>query len=400
MHKEDYWRVVLRFAALIFLYSGVVLPGFAQSHKVLCTNGNRGFSATLGSGVGVDIGPQKSSGLAGRTCAASLTWNGDKLTIVQDAYEADLDMFGSELEGVGPVAAFQVKASAAQCCRDYLLYSLKDAPHFVRKIQGGFFNARDTNLDGRIEIWAEDSASIDSFDGLFSTQLEFPPLLVLRFEKGRLLDVTPEFASYFDSVVATVQAQIDENVQQAFKNTDGRPQFSVADAQKFGALQRVKAQALEIVWAYLYSGREQQAWAALAQMWPASDVERIRAIIINARKNGILAQVDGQSTSAIRKKKIHIFDAAGVHKPVPIMMWTPEVGAMMNSRLITCNVTAWLLIDSAGKVYSVTPTNVKTLRDDNCRVLIDTAKQWRFVPATVHGHPVASEIELRISLKR
>jgi hypothetical protein len=36
-----------------------------------------------------------------------------------------------------------------------------------------------------------------------------------------------------------------------------------------------KIKVLEIVWAYLYSGREQQAWDALAEMWPSSDLDRI-----------------------------------------------------------------------------------------------------------------------------
>jgi len=38
---------------------------------------------------------------------------------------------------------------------------------------------------------------------------------------------------------------------------------------------------------------EQEAWRSLADMWPALDVDRIRAAILNARARGIRAQVDG-----------------------------------------------------------------------------------------------------------
>ena len=52
---------------------------------------------------------------------------------------------------------------------------------------------------------------------------------------------------------------------------------------RLAQLRSVKIQVLEVVWAYLYSGREQEAWRALADMWPNGDVERIRSEIIAAR---------------------------------------------------------------------------------------------------------------------
>jgi hypothetical protein len=45
----------------------------------------------------------------------------------------------------------------------------------------------------------------------------------------------------------------------------------------------VKAKVLEIVWAYVYSGREQQAWRSLTEMWPVTDADRIPTAILNAR---------------------------------------------------------------------------------------------------------------------
>jgi hypothetical protein len=58
------------------------------------------------------------------------------------------------------------------------------------------------------------------------------------------------------------------------------------ESARLPRLRKVKIQVLEIVWAYLYSGREKEAWRALADMWPIADVERIRSEIIAARAPG------------------------------------------------------------------------------------------------------------------
>ena len=46
--------------------------------------------------------------------------------------------------------------------------------------------------------------------------------------------------------------------------------------------------ALMIVFAYLYSGREKQAHQALQDLWPPFDQERIWNLILETRHNGIL----------------------------------------------------------------------------------------------------------------
>jgi len=49
----------------------------------------------------------------------------------------------------------------------YKIYSLREPPALLRSISGGeFFSAADTDLDGRVEIWTDDAASVTSFDNL------------------------------------------------------------------------------------------------------------------------------------------------------------------------------------------------------------------------------------------
>ena len=69
--------------------------------------------------------------------------------------------------------------------------------------------------------------------------------------------------------------------------------------EELEGLLNTKIKVLEIVWSYLYSGRQQEAWHELQDMWPASDFERIRAAILDARARGIRAEVDGVSSGAL-----------------------------------------------------------------------------------------------------
>jgi hypothetical protein len=123
---------------------------------------------TLRDGARVELGPEKSGGFAARSCQATLSWHDAKVDVAHNAAEVDLDLFGAEMQGAGPIAAFQIKNSADQCCLKYQIYSLADAPHLLRTIDGGVFSAKDFDLDGRVEIWAEDAASINGFEGLRS----------------------------------------------------------------------------------------------------------------------------------------------------------------------------------------------------------------------------------------
>lgn len=54
---------------------------------------------------------------------------------------------------------------------------------------------------------------------------------------------------------------------------------------------RARSAALAVMFAYLYSGREEQAWQALNVMWPVNDRARIKELILKTRAEGILSQI-------------------------------------------------------------------------------------------------------------
>ena len=400
-------------AAFLFFCSmaGICDAQSARAHDVVCKGGNGDFEAAFQTGVSVLVGPVRNGRLATRSCEADLTWNKQILHIATAAFELDVDGFGVDLGMNVPLVMFQVKKLAADCCMSYQIYVLHKPPKLLRTLTGAeFFSAADTDLDGHVEIWADDAAAVDGFEELTRDQLAFPPTVVLRFVKGKLLDVSSEFQPYFDLEIAELQAQLDAQKLRDFKNSDGRlpapVPFTVEGLRRRDYLRGVKAQVLEIVWSYLYSGREQEAWRSLAEMWPSADLDRIHEEILRSRARGIGAQLDGVSTSRpASSTQARIFDTINVPErakpeivvPQPIMLRrSPPLDFSEESSAFS-ELMLELVIDSAGKVRSAQPSGGAAWSDAELK---DAVRRWKFIPAFRQGRAVASRTGLAVSLKR
>jgi hypothetical protein len=405
--------------AFILLSCVTASPCHAQSRNVVCRDGVGDFEAEFVTGVRVRVGAARSGALDARVCAAEISWGDQNFAVAGSAAQADVDAFGVDL-GVGaPVAAIQVKKSKSECCMEYKIYSLRAPPVLLRSITGGqFFSAADTDLDGRVEIWTNDAASVEGFENLRLGDLDFAPPVVLRFVRGRLLDASSEFQSYFDQKIADERAKLNPQDLAEFKNSDGK--LAALATLPIGSLPRlrsVKVKALEIVWSYLYSGREKEAWRSLNEMWPAGDADRIRAALLNARARGILSQVDGMSTPIHAGHENHakIFDGTIVVTATPgltpkgvkpkqeitppkaILMERPPPVTAVEMELAQSESALKLVIDAAGKVRSVQVLGNVQAVDEG---LIRSTSNWKFIPAFSEGQPVASQIFLGVSLKR
>jgi len=251
---------------LFFLFFLTAHVCRAQSHDVICDKGAGDFEAEFRTGVKVHVGAARNGELATRLCDAAVSWDKGNLAIAAGASQLDVDAFGVDL-GLGvPVVAFQVKKSAAECCMEYKIYSLRAPAVFLRGITGGgFFSAADTDLDGRVEIWTDDAAAVKGFENFLLSELDFPPPVVLRFVRGRLVDASSEFQPYFDRMIAQERAKLNPLDIDDFKSSDGKLATSASvSATRMFHLRSVKMKVLEIVWSYLYSGREEEAWQTLA----------------------------------------------------------------------------------------------------------------------------------------
>jgi hypothetical protein len=405
--------------ALILLPCLTATVCHAQSHDVVCQEGAGDFETEFYTGVEVSVGAARSGGMASRVCQAALSWGDHNLVVADAAWQLDLDAFGVDL-GVGPpVAAFQVKKSKDECCMVYKIYSLRRSPALLRSITGGgFFSAADTDLDGRVEIWTDDAAAVDGFENLHLRDLDFAPPIVLRFAHRRLLDASSEFQPYFDLKISDERTKLNSRDLADFKSSDG--QLAPAAGLPAGSLIRlrsVKVKVLEIVWSYLYSGREQEAWRSLAEMWPAADFDRIRAALLNARARGIRSQVDGVSAPVRTGSRAHakIFDATivvaatpgltprgvtpkpEITLPIAILMERQPPSTPLEIKLAQSEAELKLVIDSAGKVRSVEQVGNFQSIDAG---LLNSTSNWKFIPAFSGGQPVASRIFLGVSLRR
>jgi hypothetical protein len=409
----------------------------------VCTKGAGQFTRTSTTNVTVTVDAQKDNGLATRSCAATLLWNKEKIQVASDVFRADVESMDIDL-GLGtPVVTFQFQKSDRASSMTYVVYSLHGPPQLLRTISGGhFFKSADTDLDGRVEIWAEEAGVADGFEGIPLANFEWLPTIVMRFENRRLIDVSSEFRSYYDGQIARIRAQLDPRQLSDFKSSDG--QFKAIppwEVDTLRGLDATKIEVLEIVWGYLYSGREQEGWQALADMWPAGDFNRIRASIVSARAGGISSEVDGvaQPDSPPRRlKRVHVFDLienqieysgnAGesgntgmtgnsgmtgppqlgssqsesqpfyegvVKRPYVIELYTPQPPDPEHA-IPPLGVPVDLLIDAAGKVSSVKIVK----QEDRGAVgesLIAASSHWKFVPAIWGGHPVPSRIRITVT---
>ena len=404
--------------AAFFLFCLTAATCKAQSRDVICRDGSGEFEAAL-HGITVRVGAARNQELAARVCEASLSWADQRLVVGGAAPEMDIDAFGVDL-GLGvPVVALQEKKSKGDCCMVYRIYSLRQPPTLLRTIAGGeFFSAADTYLDGRVQIWTDDAAAVEGFENLRLRDLDFAPPVVLRFVRRRLLDASSEFRPYYDRQIADERAKLDARDLADFKSSDGRLGISSGiPAVRLIQLRTVKMRVLEIVWAYLYSGREQEAWRALGEMWPAADAARIRALILAARERGIRSQVDGVSTavSSGREPRVKIFDGTVVVSATPgltpkgakpkqeivppkvILMERPAPTTDVEMVLAQSESTLQLVIDSVGKVRSAEVMGNAQTVDQG---LIKSTSNWKFIPAFNADEPVASRILLGVSLKK
>ncbi len=411
-------RRAARALALFFLSCLAASACHAQSHDVLCREGVGEFQTEYLTGVSVRVAAGRNGDLAARVCDASLSWADQTLVLTSANSAVDLDAFGVDM-GLGvPVVAIQIKKLKTDCCMSYEIYSLKTPPVLLRRLSGAeFFSAADTDLDGRVEIWTDDAASVAGFENLRLSDLDFAPPIVLRFTRGKLQDVGAEFRPYFDEKIALERAKLDPQDLADFKTSDGKLAPGSLPAVRLSRLRSAKMKVLEIAWAYLYSNREKDAWSALADMWPAADVDRIRAAILEARAHGIRSQIDGvlTATRAGHAGLAKIFDGTivvagtsemapkGTKPPTPIV---PPKAILMErlppmtpaeQELAQKESTLKLVIDSAGKIRSVEVVGNTEKVDE---LLLRSTADWKFIPAFNADQPVASQIFLGVSLRR
>jgi len=416
-------------APVLFALAVPAADCHGETGGVLCDGGFGVFQWRSTTGVTVSVGAPKSEGFAIHACQAKLSWGQQELVAAPQDAQIDVDAVDVDL-GVGvPVVALQIKKSAADKFMSYEIYSLSEPPQRLRVINGGeMYSAADTDLDGRVEIGTEDAAAVDGFEEIPLSSLDFAPPMMLRFERKQLIDVSAQFRPEYDRRIAALRAQLDDAQVKAFRQSDGTLKALFPPLpMEWARLRRTKVIVLEIVWCYLYSGRQQEAWNTLAEMWPPSDLDRIRAAILDARARGIAHEVDGVSSETDprwKKAKAAIYNAPLDKTSIPIFKHPLSANAPIMSDpdayeaklyadtlpmqillrrpmlppgsndAMEAAIPLNIVVDSAGKVRAA-----KSLGRDDQELLRATAG-WKFVPASKGGHPVACKFRIDVSPAR
>lgn len=414
------WNAAGGLLICVLLGTAAGSAALGQEQQAVCDRGEGHFEARLHDGAGVAVGPVSQSGFASRTCSASLTWKDKTVLQAATAAQIDIDVMGVDLGFGVPVAAFVIRQAADDWKSTYSIYSLDRSPRLLAKLTGGdLYRAVDADFDGRLAIWTTDAAAVQGFDGLHYADFDFAPTIVLRFEHRKLEDVSAEYPKQYDEQIAYVRSHLTPQALAAFEASDGRLEDGFRPWPELIALRKTKAKVLEIVWSYLYSGREQEAWTELTQMWPAADAARAKAEIVAARTKGFDAQAASVAQAARDPHhwKVAVFDTTGTSRnieqtaslgsrarspdPMETSLFNTLVDvpaqpiAMMRNELTHGTETVLLTIDAAGKVQSATMP--EAVGDPE---LLEAAKAWKFIPAFRGGYAVASRLKIAVQPDR
>jgi hypothetical protein len=420
----------LRWALALFYLTNPI--SHAQSGGAVCSNGFGQFQAAFSTGLSVWVGPAHARGFAQHSCEAALTWRGEQLVAVHSAAKVDIDVLGANLGFGEPVVAFEWWKSSEDWQSEYQIYSLGRDPHLLATITGGDeYRATDADFNRRVAIWTTDAAAVNGLDGLTYADYDAPPTVVLEFERGRLIDVSAWYRKQYDQQIAALRAQLTRAALVSFRQSDGRLAFGSAAVARWIQLRKTKVKVLEIVWAYLYSGRPRLAWAELNRDWPPADVARIQAEIVAARANGIDAQVTEMASAKLPPKwtntsfiseyvrehapqsspqvptmfgaaysniverassnDVSLQGAAADVAPKAIVVWrpAPSTGEVPQAERWE---TIMLTIDEAGKVHAA-----KMVDPSADPELVKAAMHWRFIPAFRDGKPVAYQLKFQVT---
>jgi len=250
-------------------------PKWEKVHLLRCRSAGKAVSSELGNYEirlvpAADLNSEKACG------AYLVDKAGHQTPLLADSDVSVYEGSGEDIFGNGnPALILEGYSGGAHCCYTYQLVDLAEKPVILSPIENAspFFFFKDP-ASKQFRIMASDG-TFDFFDDMCHACAPFPRV-VLRADDAGLHDVSADFVEQYDSEIALTRARIG----------NGKiGKFEIADFND------AKSIVLEVVFSYLYSGREPQAWQALDEMWPAADRERIKKLIIETRAKGLLSKL-------------------------------------------------------------------------------------------------------------
>ena len=161
--------------------------------------------------------------------------------------------------------------------------ALGEQAHLVKTIENQYGFWLQDDCGGKTQIWTSDGGFQGNSELIDVYHYDlFIPSVVLEMEGEKLTDATPMCRAYFDKQIESLRSKLTTQDVNGFR-TD-----QIGDALH---RREVKGRILNIIFCYLYTGREEQAHEVLRQLWPTNDSDRLWEAILKARTAGVLSQV-------------------------------------------------------------------------------------------------------------
>jgi hypothetical protein len=222
-------------------------------------------------------------------CRATVTSAKGKVVIAAKDWALTVDKIsGTDINGDGkPELVIAGFSGGERCCFTYTIVELSATAQVLRSIASNTALNFEKQEDGSVLIKGKDS-SMDYF--LVPHPMAVIPQVYLQMQGDTLRDVSAQFQPQYDKLIDEARSQL------AAADLDKFRQSRYNDKMFTDQLPTVR-RVLVIILDYLYSGREEQAWKTLDEMWPASDQGRVKNLILERRSRGLLKQLNGSSTA-------------------------------------------------------------------------------------------------------
>src|SRR5271165_319420 len=216
-------------------------------------------------------------------CRAVLSRPGHRKINIAYEWAMSVDAIsGTDLNGDGkPEIVLSGYSGGLHCCYAYEIISLDSTPKVLHTFSNPVPIQFEKQADGTVLIRASDGV-FDYF--MVPHQEAVIPQLVLRPEGNNLVDVSAQYPDLYDKEIAQTRSHLTPDEIEKFRQSNYHDKLFT---DQFPTVRKV----LTIVLDYMYSGREEKAWQALDEMWPAADVTRVKSLIIERRHRGMLANL-------------------------------------------------------------------------------------------------------------
>ena len=229
-------------------------------------------------------------------CRAMLTSaSGKRITI---AYEWALSIdpiSGAALGGDGtPDLVLSGYSGGLHCCYVYEIVSLGHTPKVVHTFSDPVPMTFEKQADG--------TALIRAVDGVFDYFLvphtdAVMPQVILKLNGSDLVDVSSQHPEVYDKEIEQARGELTADAIDKLRKSNYRKNLYT---DQIPTVRRV----LTIVLDYVYSGREEKAWQTLDEMWPATDVSRVKSLIGERRHRGMLASLECECRPALVARQV------------------------------------------------------------------------------------------------